>query len=89
MGNMGSELLLSSGWSGTFSSEGPLDAIGITQGPECVSQVLALTKGENPDGQDVDHEEEGSGAGDTDCHDTHPNADSRELNVKVYSAVWA
>ena len=31
-----------------------------------------------PEGQDLDQEEGGS-SGDTDCHDTHPNADSGKL----------
>ena len=35
-----------------------------------------------PEGQDLDQEEGGS-SGDTDCHDTHPNADSGKLREEV------
>ena len=36
----------------------------------------------SPEGQDLDQEEGGS-SGDTDCHDTHPNADSGKLREEV------
>ncbi|CAK9029795.1 unnamed protein product [Durusdinium trenchii] len=59
------------GWSGSFASEGPLDMIGLSQG--------------DADNQETDPEE-GSSAGDTDCHDTHPNADSPDMLHVVFAS---
>jgi len=38
-----------------------------------------------PEGQDLDQEEGGS-SGDTDCHDTHPNADSPDMLHVVFAS---
>ena len=42
------------------------------------STLQAALGDASPEGQDLDQEEGGS-SGDTDCHDTHPNADSGKL----------
>ena len=80
-----------SGWAGSFAAEGPLDTLGLAQGhiqvfvfelnSFTVFQKIACVAGgdlNGPEGQEVDAEEGGS-VGDTDCHDTHPNADSFKL----------